>query len=61
MTFRYELPQPSAGKMTDVSAWMECVENSQAQLEHQALRYIFPPGVAYMTGLSHNTFTWLQL
>ena len=36
---RYELPQPPAGKMTDVSAWNECVENSQAQLEHQALRY----------------------
>ncbi len=35
---RYELPQPPAGKMTDVSAWNECVENSQAQLEHQALR-----------------------
>ncbi|XP_033724700.1 pre-mRNA-splicing factor SPF27-like [Pecten maximus] len=35
---RYELPQPSAGKMTDVSAWTECVENSQAQLEHQSLR-----------------------
>ncbi|KAL5015058.1 hypothetical protein ScPMuIL_009328 [Solemya velum] len=35
---RYELPQPSAGKMTDISAWNECVENSQAQLEHQAVR-----------------------
>ncbi len=35
---RYELPQPPAGKMTDVSAWMECVDNSHAQLEHQALR-----------------------
>jgi pre-mRNA-splicing factor SPF27 len=35
---RYELPQPAAGKMTDVSSWNECVENSQAQLEHQALR-----------------------
>ena len=35
---RYELPQPPAGKMTDVSSWMECVANSQAQLEHQALR-----------------------
>ncbi|XP_045161716.1 pre-mRNA-splicing factor SPF27-like [Mercenaria mercenaria] len=37
---RYELPQPPAGKMTDVSAWNECVENSQAQLEHQALRIL---------------------
>ncbi|KAK2148718.1 hypothetical protein LSH36_486g03016 [Paralvinella palmiformis] len=35
---RYELPQPTAGRMNDVAAWMECVENSQAQLEHQALR-----------------------
>ena len=35
---RYELPQPPPGKMTDVSAWNECVQNSQAQLEHQALR-----------------------
>ncbi|CAH1775666.1 unnamed protein product [Owenia fusiformis] len=35
---RYELPQPPGGKMTDISAWTECVENSQAQLEHQALR-----------------------
>ncbi|CAI9720718.1 pre-mRNA-splicing factor SPF27-like [Octopus vulgaris] len=37
---RYELPQPPAGKMTDISAWNECVENSQAQLEHQALRIL---------------------
>ncbi|XP_056016610.1 pre-mRNA-splicing factor SPF27-like isoform X1 [Ostrea edulis] len=37
---RYELPQPSAGKMTDISAWTECVDNSQAQLEHQALRIL---------------------
>ena len=35
---RYELPQPPAGKMNDVAAWTECVENSQAQLEHQSLR-----------------------
>ncbi|XP_050410512.1 pre-mRNA-splicing factor SPF27 [Patella vulgata] len=37
---RYELPAPSAGKMTDVAAWMECVDNSQAQLEHQATRIL---------------------
>ena len=37
---RYELPQPPAGKITDVSAWQECVDNSQAQLEHQALRIL---------------------
>ncbi|XP_034235461.1 pre-mRNA-splicing factor SPF27 [Thrips palmi] len=35
---RYELPPPPAGKMTDIAAWTECVENSQAQLEHQATR-----------------------
>ncbi|KAK2191398.1 hypothetical protein NP493_53g08080 [Ridgeia piscesae] len=35
---RYELPQPSGGRMNDVSAWNECVDNSRAQLEHQALR-----------------------
>ena len=49
---RYELPQPPAGKMTDVSAWNECVENSQAQLEHQALRYT----AKHMTVLK-NVFT----
>ncbi|KAK3580907.1 hypothetical protein CHS0354_008197 [Potamilus streckersoni] len=37
---RYELPAPPAGKMTDVASWMESVENSQAQLEHQALRIL---------------------
>lgn len=37
---RYELPTPPAGKMTDVSAWQECVDNSQAQLEHQSLRIL---------------------
>ncbi|KFM61881.1 Pre-mRNA-splicing factor SPF27, partial [Stegodyphus mimosarum] len=35
---RYELPQPPGGKMTDLAAWTECVENSMAQLEHQATR-----------------------
>ncbi|XP_018014907.1 pre-mRNA-splicing factor SPF27 [Hyalella azteca] len=35
---RYELPPPPPGKMTDVSAWSECVDNSFAQLEHQATR-----------------------
>ncbi|KAJ1526280.1 hypothetical protein ONE63_009434 [Megalurothrips usitatus] len=35
---RYELPPPPSGKMTDIAAWTECVENSQAQLEHQATR-----------------------
>ncbi|KAM7310624.1 pre-mRNA-splicing factor SPF27 [Ixodes scapularis] len=35
---RYELPQPAAGKTTDVASWSECVDNSWAQLEHQATR-----------------------
>ena len=35
---RYELPTPPPGKMTDVQAWSECVENSEAQLEHQRTR-----------------------
>lgn len=37
---RYELPTPPAGKLTDVAVWNECVDNSQAQLEHQALRIL---------------------
>ena len=36
---RYELPAPPAGRMNDVSAWIESVDNAQAQLEHQSLRY----------------------
>jgi len=35
---RYELPPPPPGKQTDANAWYECVENSYAQLEHQAAR-----------------------
>lgn len=35
---RYELPPPPAGKMSEVSAWQEAIENSMAQLEHQAIR-----------------------
>jgi len=35
---RYELPPPPPGKMTDLQAWTECVENSSAQLEHQRTR-----------------------
>ncbi|KAL1122949.1 hypothetical protein AAG570_003274 [Ranatra chinensis] len=35
---RYELPPPPAAKISDLSAWTECVENSMAQLEHQATR-----------------------
>jgi len=35
---RYELPPPSTGRMNDLQAWTECVENSMAQLEHQTTR-----------------------
>jgi len=28
--------------MNDVAAWQECVDNSNAQLEHQALRFLVP-------------------
>ncbi|XP_062535875.1 pre-mRNA-splicing factor SPF27 [Armigeres subalbatus] len=35
---RYELPPPPAGKMSEVPAWTESVDNSMAQLEHQAVR-----------------------
>ncbi|KAG7190613.1 hypothetical protein KM043_006700 [Ampulex compressa] len=35
---RYELPPPPPGKMNDLAAWNESVENSSAQLEHQATR-----------------------
>ncbi|XP_012281520.1 pre-mRNA-splicing factor SPF27 [Orussus abietinus] len=35
---RYELPPPLPGKMNDLSAWNESVENSSAQLEHQSTR-----------------------
>ncbi len=38
---RYELPTPPSGKMTDIQAWNECVENSMAQLEHQKTRELF--------------------
>ncbi|XP_069612220.1 pre-mRNA-splicing factor SPF27 isoform X3 [Ranitomeya imitator] len=35
---RYELPAPSSGQRNDITAWQECVNNSMAQLEHQAVR-----------------------
>lgn len=37
---RYELPPPPPNKQTDANAWKECVENSCAQLEHQASRLL---------------------
>ncbi|KAL7298253.1 hypothetical protein TKK_0009239 [Trichogramma kaykai] len=35
---RYELPPPTSGKLHDATAWLESVDNSNAQLEHQATR-----------------------
>lgn len=35
---RYELPPPTSGKLNDLAAWNESVQNSSAQLEHQATR-----------------------
>jgi pre-mRNA-splicing factor SPF27 len=35
---RYELPDPPSNRLTDVAAWQEAVDNSQAQLEHQLNR-----------------------
>lgn len=37
---RYELPPPPPSKITELSAWADSVENSMAQLEHQAVRAI---------------------
>lgn len=36
---RYELPKPPPGRMNDIVAWNECVENSYSQLQHQLIRY----------------------
>ncbi|XP_056585428.1 pre-mRNA-splicing factor SPF27 [Triplophysa dalaica] len=35
---RYELPAPSSGQKNDITAWQDSVNNSMAQLEHQAVR-----------------------
>ena len=37
---RYELPPPPPNKISDPAAWLECVENSYAQLEQQETRLI---------------------
>ena len=39
--FRYELPQPTANQKHDITSWTEAVENSMAQLEHQAERQYY--------------------
>ncbi|XP_065215991.1 pre-mRNA-splicing factor SPF27 [Planococcus citri] len=35
---RYELPTPPPGRIGDLTAWTECVDNSSAQLQHQSER-----------------------
>lgn len=35
---RYELPPPPSGKVNEIGAWQECVDNSEAQLKHQGVR-----------------------
>lgn len=37
-TKRYELPAPPSGKLGEIQAWQESVDNSMAQLEHQSIR-----------------------
>lgn len=39
-TKRYELPAPPSGKLGEIQAWQEAVDNSYAQLEHQSIRYL---------------------
>lgn len=39
-TKRYELPAPPSGKLGEIASWQESVDNSMAQLEHQAIRSI---------------------
>lgn len=39
-TKRYELPAPPPGKLSEIQAWQEAVDNSFAQLEHQSIRYL---------------------
>ncbi|XP_059055532.1 pre-mRNA-splicing factor SPF27 [Achroia grisella] len=37
---RYELPPPPAGRLGEPTAWSESVDNSHAQLSHQATRVL---------------------
>jgi pre-mRNA-splicing factor SPF27 len=39
-TKRYELPTPPQGKLGEIQAWQESVDNSFAQLEHQSIRLL---------------------
>lgn len=40
MSFSYELPPPPAGRLGEPTAWAESVDNSHAQLSHQAIRVL---------------------
>lgn len=40
LIFRYELPPPPAGRLGEPAAWVEAVDNSHAQLSHQATRVL---------------------
>ena len=53
---RYELPTPPAGKMTDIAAWNECVDNSMAQLEHQRTRYRLTHTLQHMSYSMHHNY-----
>ena len=37
---RYELPPPLPGRLGEIQAWQESVDNSLAQLEHQSIRAV---------------------
>lgn len=58
---RYELPQPGAAQKNDVAAWQESVDNSMAQLEHQAGRcglsilwLVFMVKIIYLSVSTHS-------
>lgn len=38
-TVRYQLEEPAGSKKNNVADWEESLHNSQAQLQHQNLRY----------------------
>ncbi|KAI3356698.1 hypothetical protein L3Q82_003388 [Scortum barcoo] len=52
---RYELPAPSSGQKNDITAWQECVNNSMAQLEHQAVR------IENLELMSHNLAFMIEM
>ncbi|CRK92732.1 CLUMA_CG006224, isoform A [Clunio marinus] len=54
-TKRYELPAPPAGKLGELQAWQESVDNSLSQLEHQSIRSL---NLELMN--KYGTETWKQ-